>query len=361
MIKTAKIKIRPESYTWLNKAAKEVNSVWNYCRWVSEKSLRDRAKPLSAFDLINLTSGVTKADREMRVGQATVSKVAAEYAIRRKQFKKLKLRYRDEKKSLGWIPVKPEQISKRKGNGFTYNGKKIRLFEDLPETKLAEGSFAQDSVGDWYLCVPYQFKPEASLPEKDAVGIDLGLKTVATCSDGTKLEHRFYREAEKKLGLLQKRGHKKQAKLLHRKIKNRRANAVHNFTTNLVRKYNQIYIGDLSFKFLKGGKKAKSAYDGAIGMLKTQLEYKGQQAARWVKFISEKYTTQACSTCGSLSGPAGWTGLVERDWLCVDCGSMHDRDINSAVNILNLGMKYHPPFAGTSQTCDFEKKIMCQV
>ena len=76
---------------------------------------------------------------------------------------------------------------------------------------------------------------------------------------------------------------------------------------------------------------------------------KGQQAMRHVKIINEAFTTQACSACGCLSGPAGWTGLVVREWQCEDCGASHDRDINAAINICHLGMKHHPPFAGTSQ------------
>ena len=76
---------------------------------------------------------------------------------------------------------------------------------------------------------------------------------------------------------------------------------------------------------------------------------KGQQAMRHVKVINESYTTQACSACGCLSGPTGRTGLVVREWQCGDCGASHDRDINAAINICHLGMKHHPPFAGTSQ------------
>ena len=80
-----------------------------------------------------------------------------------------------------------------------------------------------------------------------------------------------------------------------------------------------------------------------------QLEYKGQQAQRHVVVVSEKYTTQACSVCGSLTGPQGTKGLVVRNWQCSGCGAEHDRDINAAINICHFGMKHHPPSAGTSQ------------
>lgn len=69
--KTYKIKVRPESYNWLNKAALEVNMVWNYCRWISDKAWKDHRKWMSPFDMMKLVSGTTKADPDMRLGQAS--------------------------------------------------------------------------------------------------------------------------------------------------------------------------------------------------------------------------------------------------------------------------------------------------
>ena len=148
-----------------------------------------------------------------------------------------------------------------------------------------------------------------------------------------------FRKQEKKIAQLQKRGHKKQAKFVHRKVKRQRVYALHTFTTNLIRNYKEIYIGDVSFNFMKSGNGAKRAYDNASSMIKTMLAYKGQQAMRHVKVINESYTTRACSACGCLSGPTGRTGLVVREWQCVDCGTIHDRDVNASVNILKEGKR----------------------
>lgn len=344
--KTYKIKVRPESYNWLNKAALEVNMVWNYCRWISDKAWKDNRKWLSPFDMIKLVSGTTKADPDMRVGQDSINNTAKEYATRRNQFKK-KLKYRDEKKT-GWIPFKPEQLVKRKGDRFRFCGKVIRLFEDLPDGKLCEGSFSQDSLGDWYFCIPVIMEVERKPAPNHAVGLDLGLKTAVTCSDGQVLESSSYRKSEQKIAQAQKRGHKKQAKYLHRKVKRQCAHAIHTFTRRLVDTYQNITIGDLKHNFIKTVS-GKTTYDLGLGMLKAQLLYKGRWANRSVLLINEAYTTQACSACGSLSGPTGRTGLVVREWQCKDCGALHDRDINAAINICHLGMKHHPPSAGTSQ------------
>src|SRR5271170_2432504 len=82
---------------------------------------------------------------------------------------------------------------------------------------------------------------------------------------------------------------------------------------------------------------AKSVLDSAWGMLKTQLQYKGQQAGRSVQIVSERHTTRACSSCGALTGPAGLDMLDVRIWMCSECGGIHDRDINAARNILSAG------------------------
>src|ERR1700687_2294343 len=79
---------------------------------------------------------------------------------------------------------------------------------------------------------------------------------------------------------------------------------------------------------------AKSVLDCGWGMLKTQLQYKGQQAGRSVQVVSERDTRRTCSSCGSLSGPRGVNGLRVRWWTCCHCGEWHDRDVNAARNIL---------------------------
>jgi putative transposase len=84
---------------------------------------------------------------------------------------------------------------------------------------------------------------------------------------------------------------------------------------------------------------AKSTLDAGWSMLKTMLEYKSHQAGIVFEEVNESYTTQTCSCCGviSASSPKGRAGLGIREWTCGDCGSVHDRDINAARNILARG------------------------
>jgi len=84
---------------------------------------------------------------------------------------------------------------------------------------------------------------------------------------------------------------------------------------------------------------AKSVLDAGWGQLKTMLDYKCAHVGIVFKEVDEAYTTQTCSSCGSLpeSRPKGIAGLGIREWTCSGCGVTHDRDINAARNILAAG------------------------
>jgi IS605 OrfB family transposase len=167
------------------------------------------------------------------------------------------------------------------------------------------------------------------------VGVDLGLKAIATTSDGESLDAaRFYRDAEHRIAQAQRRGHKRHAKRLHRRAARQRADALHKFSRRIVDQYQNIVVGDVSAVKLVETRMAKSVLDAGWGALKTQLQYKGQQAGRSVSVVSERFTSRACSACGSLSGPRGPDMLAVRAWMCRDCGESHDRDVNAARNIL---------------------------
>jgi len=175
---------------------------------------------------------------------------------------------------------------------------------------------------------------------KGEIGIDLGLKTTASCSDGTVLERKqFYRNAEKKLAIAQRANKKKQIKNIHAKIKNQRGDTNHKFSTELVKNNALIVVGNVSSKGLAKTKMAKSVLDAGWFQLKQQLDYKSKEMQVAYIEINESYTTQACSSCGAISrnSPKGMDGLGIREWTCAECGALHDRDINAAKNILALG------------------------
>jgi IS605 OrfB family transposase len=170
------------------------------------------------------------------------------------------------------------------------------------------------------------------------VNADLGLKDIAATSDGDKLHtSHFYRNIEQKIANAQRRGHKRQAKRLHRTAARRRKDALHKFSRKIVNEYQTIKIGDVSSLKLAKTRMAKSVLDAGWGILKTQLQYKGQQAGRSVIIVSERDSTRTCSDCKALTGPTGLDMLVVRIWVCSACGVTHDRDVNSARNHLSAG------------------------
>ena len=342
-IRTLRLKVKAEGYAWLNAAAVEVNQVWNFANETSHKAARPFAgagKWLSAFDLDKLTAGA--APYFEHIGSETIQRVNAGFATARKEAKKPKLRWRvskGSKRSLGWVPFKAAQL-KLKGKCLRFSGKAFRVFEQerLQGAKWKSGCFAQDAVGDWWLCVPVEFAVAQIPAPKLDVGIDLGLKTTAATSDGAKLEAgRFYRAIEQKIAQAQRRGHKDQAKRLHRTAARRRQDALHKFSSEIVKEYQTIYIGDVSSLKLVKTPMAKSVLDAGWGMLKTQLLYKGQQAGRCVQIVNERNTTRTCYDCKALTGPTGLDMLVVRTWTCIKCGVTHDRDVTAARNVRFVG------------------------
>ena len=185
-------------------------------------------------------------------------------------------------------------------------------------------------------------KQPKSLATK-AIGIDLDLKDIATCSDGTVISNpKFYRKYEQKLGIAQRARNKKRVRTLHAKIANCRKDHLHKASTQLVKENALIIVGDLSAKKLVKTKMAKSVLDTGFSALKTMLKYKCENASVLFEEVNEAYTTQTCSSCLKISSssPKGRSGLGIREWRCVECGTFHEnRDINSALNILALGHK----------------------
>jgi putative transposase len=350
--RTLKLKVKPESYGWLNAAAIEVNQVFNFCNETASSVLGNLGKWLSGYDLCYRTAGTTA--HMANIGADTVQRICVEYAAKRNAARKMRLRWRvscGARRSLGWVPFKAAGL-KRKGNALRFCGKTFRVFERarLDGVKWREGCFAQDAVGDWWLCLPVTAEVTESVAPREAVGIDLGLKTIATTSDGDVLNAgRWTQGVAEKLALAQKRGHKHQAKRLHRKIARCRADALHKFSRKIVDQYQTIVVGDVSSTKLAKTRMAKSVLDSGWGMLKAQLAYKGQQAGRSVEVVSEKFTSRACSQCGSLSGPQGLRQLVVREWCCSDCGAEHQRDVNAARNIL-LAARYRPSVRGNESS-----------
>lgn len=344
-MKILKLRIKDKHCKVLDQLASEVNFVWNYVNDLGFRHLKRKGEFLSAFDIAKYTKGTSK---ECNLHSQTIQAVTEELVTRRKQFKKAKLKWRvsnkkSARRSLGWVPFK--KVAIKYATGYVQYGKhQFKLWDSygLSKYTLKTGSFVEDGRGRWYVCLVVQSPKQDKSTATKAIGIDLGLKDIATCSDGTVISNpKFYRKYEQTLGIAQRARNKKRVRALHAKIANSRKDHLHKASTKLVNENALIIVGDLSAKKSVKTKMAKSVLDTGFSALKTMLKYKCENAGVLFEEVQEAYTTQICSCCGEItsSSPKGSTDLGIREWECMSCGTAHDRDINSALNILALGHK----------------------
>ncbi|NGZ85843.1 RNA-guided endonuclease InsQ/TnpB family protein [Duganella aceris] len=330
---------RVKSFTGLlNKQARAVNFVWNYCNDRQKDALRFNRRWHSGFDLIRLTTGCSK---ELGLHSGTVNDVCQQYARSRRQSHRPYLRYRG-RKSLGWVPIKGREL-KREGNAFRFSGNTFRVFfsRPLPEGKITDGTnFSRDRRGNWFLNIVIEIaEPSARMPIR-GVGIDLGLKDLATMSNGCKIAApRIYRDAEAALAVAQRARKQRRVKVIHRRIANHRQDFIHKWTTAIVHEYDYIAVGNANVTKLARTSMAKSVLDAGWSSFRTQLAYKAVKHGAWFEEVDERFTTQVCSNCGNLpdTRPKGIADLGIREWRCSNCGAVHDRDLNAALNILRRG------------------------
>ena len=230
----------------------------------------------------------------------------------------------------------------------------------LYEGRILTATISKERSGEYYASVLCEVEEIQKLPETNkCVGIDLGLKDFIICSDGERVESpKYFRKSEKKLAKKQKKfartkidskGHEK-ARLkvarCHQKIKNQRNDFLQKLSTKLIRENQIICLEDLSVKSMEQNKKlAKSVTDASFSKFVSMLEYKAEWYGRKIIKIDRFYpSTQLCSGCGYKNKSIkGLRGLKFREWICPECGEVHDRDLNAARNILKEGLKSIEP------------------
>lgn len=321
----------------LDKLARAVNFVWNYCNDTSFNAIRNHGKFLSEFNLQALTTG---AGKELGISSVTVQVICKEYVTRRLQVKKRKLRWRTSrgsKRSLGWIPFKANAIQ-MKDDRISYLGHSYKLWlSRTMDGRVLSGSFSQDAQGHWYVNLACEVSKIDHKHAVEEAGVDLGLKTSAVFSDGAVIENTSeYRKLEEKLGKAQRAKKKKQVKKTSAKIRNKRRDHLHKATTKAAKKYHTLFVGNVSGKFLQSGN-GKSSSDASTGIIRDLLKYKAMRHSGNCYEVNESSSTVTCSTCHKKTGPSGLSGLGVREWVCSECHSCHDRDVNAAKNILRFG------------------------
>jgi putative transposase len=178
------------------------------------------------------------------------------------------------------------------------------------------------------------------------IGIDLGVKSFLATSEGWKRDNpRHLQQAERKVKRLQRQvsrrikgsaGREKARILLarqHEKVANQRRDFLHKLSTELVGYYGLIGMEDLNVRgMVKNRRLAKAISTAGWGTFRMMLEYKGEWYGSYVHKMDRFFpSSKKCSNCGYVLDELP---LSVREWQCPDCGTIHDRDINSAINIL---------------------------
>ena len=206
-------------------------------------------------------------------------------------------------------------------------------------------------AGRWYasLTVEREDKPVTKAPKGGAVGVDLGIKTLATLSDGTVIENpRCLAASERRLKKAQKalsrktmgsnRRAKARAKVarIHAHVANQRIDAIHKATTWLAETYSEISIEDLNVAgMVKNHHLAKAVSDAAFAEFRRQLEYKTAKTGARLHVVDRWFaSSKTCSKCGRVKAKLS---LSERVYKCDGCGLVMDRDLNAAINIKVAG------------------------
>jgi len=189
------------------------------------------------------------------------------------------------------------------------------------------------------------------IKSNNAVGIDLGIKTFAVCSDGTEYENpKHLRNAQVKLKWMQRQLSKKvkgsnrrnlwkfRIAKQYEKVANQRADFLHKSSNEITNRFDLIILEDLNIKgMVKNHKLAGAISDCGWNMFENMLKYKSEWKGKKVEYIGRfEPSSKICSTCGIKKEKLE---LSEREWTCDNCNTTHDRDKNAAANILSFGLR----------------------
>ena len=226
---------------------------------------------------------------------------------------------------------------------------KVKCFEELPDVRIKNVVISK-RADEWYIAFKFEDKVMPITNTGGIVGVDVGIKTLASLSDGkffenpkaykrykTKLK-KFQRKLSKQI-LYSKNYSKTKSKLskLHKKISDIRSDSTHKLTTYLAKNHSKIVIEDLNVGgMLKNHKLSSAIADAGFFEFKRQLTYKCNWYGATLQVVDRWFpSSKICSSCGEKKEKLS---LKDRVFNCNSCSFSCDRDLNAAINLKNMAV-----------------------
>ncbi len=236
----------------------------------------------------------------------------------------------------------------------------IKVNEDRPLTgKILFATLSKRPSGKYFVSITVETEHIPYAPADKQIGIDLGIKDLAICSNGTKYSNIKTTNKHKKTLTYKQRQLSKKTKgsnskwrqrikvaRVHERISNIRHNHLHQISSNIVRENQMICMESLSVvNMMKNHCLAKAIADVSWGELLRQIKYKSEWNERTFIQIDRFFpSSKMCNKCKFIKSDLA---LKDRKWTCPSCSVELDRDVNAAENILEQGLEIHNSVSGT--------------
>ena len=245
-----------------------------------------------------------------------------------------------------WFKLENNKIYIRK---FT-EGINVKIDKRKFEGKFIKATISKNCSNQYFIAIIVEKEIIHKQKIEKQIGIDLGIKDFAVCSDNTKFENikttkKFaskskYKQrqlSKKKKGSKNKIKEKLKVSKIHNKISNIRNNYLHQISSKVIDENQVIVLEDLHVKgMMRNHKLAKSIADCAWSTFVDQLQYKAKWSDRSIIFIDRFFpSSKTCNHCGFIKQDLL---LSNREWNCPQCNALIDRDLNAARNILQQGL-----------------------
>lgn len=341
--------------TLLNKTMGCVRYFWNQ-QVAIFKSYNKETNPKPEFK----TS--TKLRNEIEWMKEVSAAAIQQKEIDFKEYKK-QLFSKSRKKKIGFPSFKKKnnrQSFRLPNQKFKVIGNKIQLEKigkvkmvvdrELPEGKLMSVTVSKNPSGQYFASILIETEINYKPITNKEVGIDLGIKTFSTQSDGVEISNpKFLRKNQAKLHRMQQHLSRKQkgsnrrnrcrVKIarLYQKVTNQRDWFLHNYSTSLINNYDRIYIEDLNVSgMVKNHCLAGAISDVGWSKFITMLTYKAEWYGKDVVKVGRFYASSKTCECGVRNDNLK---LSDREWVCEACGLVNQRDLLAANNILKEGRR----------------------